>query len=189
MKKKIPDNARLVFKGVLHHVYHWDQEMFDGSVATFEAIKRNDAVTVIAVVDNKIIINNEEQPGRAPFKALPGGMSEDGTDMLTNAKRELLEETGYASDDWELWFVSDILGAAKIEWNNHFYIARNCKKVAEQSLDAGEKIETTLVTFDEFIEFRNNPKARNKDLFPYLEKAATDDVAKQTLQTLLGITP
>lgn len=183
--KKIPDNAKLVFNGVLHRVYQWDQEMFDGSIAIFEAIRRNDASTVIAVVGDKIIINNEEQPGRKPFISFPGGASEEGEDMLENAKRELLEETGYASEDWELWFTTDILRAAKIEWNNHFFIARNCQKVADQKLDPGEKIEVTLVSFEEFIESRNHPLSRNQDLFPTLEKVATDEVEKEKLKTLL----
>lgn len=38
--KKIPDHAELVFKGVLHDVYQWQQEAFDGSFLTFEAIRR-----------------------------------------------------------------------------------------------------------------------------------------------------
>lgn len=183
--KKIPDNARLVFKGILHDVYQWDQKMFDGSIAIFEALKKRDSVTMIAVVGDRIIINNEEQPNRAPFRALPGGMCEEGNTHLEDAKRELLEETGYESDDWEEWFVSDILNHGKIEWNNYFFVARNCKKTNEPKLDPGEKIETTLVSFDEFIEFRNNPKARNKDLFPILERAANDIIEKQKLKEFL----
>lgn len=187
MNKKIPKNAKLVFKGVLHDVYQWDQEMFDGTFSTFEALRKRDAVTVVAVVGDKVIINNEEQPTRESFRALPGGMGEEGNTQLEDAKRELLEETGYESDDWSEWFVSDILHYAKMEWNNHFFIAKNCKKTSEQNLDSGEKIETTLVSLEEFIDFRNNPKARNKDLFPLLEKAANSEEEKQKLKELLGI--
>jgi 8-oxo-dGTP pyrophosphatase MutT (NUDIX family) len=92
-------------------------------------------------------------------------MCETGEDSLTNAKRELLEETGLQSDDWSLWFISDPWKAAKVEWNNYFYIAKNCKKVSEPKLDPGEKIQSTNVTFDEFLEIRNNPRGRNRDLF------------------------
>lgn len=187
MKKKIPDHAKLVFKGVLHHIYQWEQEVFDGSFQTFEAIKKNDSVTIVAVVGDKIIINNEEQPGKPPFLALPGGMGEEGSSPLEDAKRELLEETGYESDDWIEWFSSDVLNHGKIEWNNHFFVARNCKKTGEPHLDPGEKIEVTLVTFDGFLEFRNNPKARNKDLIPVLERVAHDEVERRKLKELLNI--
>lgn len=186
--KKIPDNAKRVFEGIIFDVYHWKQELFDGTFTTFEAIKKRDTVTVVAVCDGKIILNQEEQPGKSAFTTLPGGMCEKGPSPLEDAKRELLEETGLASDDWQQWFVSDPLQHAKIEWNNYFFIAKNCKKVTEQKLDAGEKIQVTVVTFEEFLDFRNNPKIRNRDLFPVLEKAATDEKEKQRLQELLGIT-
>ncbi len=185
--KKIPDNAKLVFKGVLHDVYHWDQEMFDGTIATFEAIRRRDAVVVVAVVDSKIILNHEEQPGMDSFITLPGGNSET-SDFMEDAKRELLEETGYASDAWVKWLTVDILDYHKMEWNNNFFIARNCKKIAEQDLENGEKIVTQLITFEEFLELRHNPDFRNKDLLHVLEKAAENEEERQKLKDLLGIT-
>lgn len=186
--KKIPDNATIVFKGLYHDVYHWDQVTFDGSTAIFEAIKKRDSVTVVAVVGNRIILNNEEQPHRPAFCALPGGVTESNITFLENAKRELLEETGYASDDWEEWFVSDPIDHIKFEWKNHFFIAKDCKKIADQKLDAGEKIETQLISFEEFLELRNNPLFRTKDLSPILEKASSKPEERQVLQELLGIT-
>lgn len=186
--KKIPNNATKVFEGIIFDVYHWEQEMFDGTHSTFEAIKKKDSVTIIATVGDKIIINDEEQPMQEAFRALPGGQVERGDEALLSAKRELLEETGYSSEDWQEWFVSDPAQLMKLDWNNYFFIARNCQKIQEQQLDAGEKIETNLVTFEEFLEFRNNPKARNKDLFSILEKASQDESEKQKLKELLGIT-
>ena len=186
--KKIPDNAKKVFEGEIFDVYQWPQELFDGSLATFEAVKRRDTVTVVATVDDKIVLNNEEQPNRDPFIALPGGVSEDGVSLLLNAKRELLEETGYATEDWQEWFISDVLGNHKIEWNNYFYIARDCQKIAEKKLDPGEKIENILLTFEEFLELKNNPKIRNKDLIPILEKATSSEEEKEKLKKLLFAT-
>jgi ADP-ribose pyrophosphatase len=182
---KIPTTAEKVFDGIIFDVYHWKQEMFDGSVETFEAIRKKDTVTIIAVVGDKILVNDEEQPGHGVFQALPGGRCEEGSTPLEDAKRELAEETGYTADDWQEWFISDPWNAVKIEWNNHFFIARDCKKTEEQNLDPGEKITVNLLTFEEFLEFRHNPKARNKDLFQILEKAATDESEKQKLKELL----
>lgn len=187
--KKIPDNATKVFEGIVFDVYHWEQPMFDGSTETFEAIRKKSTVTIVASVGDKIILTDEEQPGYEPFLTLPGGRVEEGATPLEDAKRELLEETGYTSEDWQEWFVSDPWHAAKIDWNNHFFVARNCMKTHQQHLDAGEKIQVNLVTFDEFLEFRNNPKSRNKDLCAILEKAAQSEEEKQKLKTLLGISP
>lgn len=185
--KKIPDNAKKVFTGVLHDVYQWDQEMFDGSVATFEALRRRPAVTIVAVADGKIILNDEEQPLSGKFLTLPGGNSETPS-LLDDAKRELLEESGYASDSWVEWFSVDITKYHKFEWDNNFFIAKDVKKVADQNMDSGEKIQTKFITFDEFIELRNNEDFRNKDLIPKLEKAANDEGERQKLKELLGIT-
>ena len=185
--KKIPDNATKVFEGILHDVYHWEQKMFDGTTETFEALKRRDGVTIVGVTNNMILINHEEQPVWGSFITLPGGNSET-EDYLADAQREFLEETGYISDDWQEWFSADITGYVKLEWSNNFFLAKNCKKVVEQKLDAGEKIDVKLVTFEEFLELRNNPTFRNKDFSKILEKAANDETERQTLKNLLGIT-
>lgn len=186
--KKIPDNAKLVFKGVLYDVYQWEQEMFDGSFSTFEGIKRINGASVVAVTDNMIIINNEEYPNSDQFISLPAGTADGEGSMLINAKRELVEETGYTSEEWNEWFISDILETRTIEWNNHFFIARNCIKTSLPKLDPGEKIETILLSFEDFLELRHNLKFRNKDFIPILEKAASLKEEKQKLKDLLGIT-
>jgi ADP-ribose pyrophosphatase len=184
--KKIPDHSKLVFKGILHDVYQWDQELYDGSIGVYEAIHRRDAVTIVAITpDNRILLNYEEQPAHTPFIALPGGNTEEGHSLLDNAKRELKEETGYESDTWEPWFTSDVFASAKVEWNNYFYIARNVEKTSEPHLDPGEKIEVRYITYEEFLELGNNPAFRNKDLIPILEKANADPEERKKLEQLL----
>jgi len=185
--KKIPDNAIKVFEGVIFDVYQWPEEMFDGTHTTYEAIKKRDAVVVIAVSDGTIVLNHEEQPRLGKFIGLPSGKCELGFTPLENAKRELLEETGMESSEWQEWFTSDPLGHQKIDWNNYFYIAKNCKKVTEQKLDPGEKITTQLISFEEFLALRDDPTFRNKDLIPLLEKVASNETEKQKLKDLLGI--
>lgn len=155
--RKIPEHAKIIFRGILHNVHQWEQEMFDGSFQTFEGISRRDAVTTLGVTpDNRIIINYEEQPGVKAFISLPGGNSE-GLDFLEDAKRELEEETGYTSLGWREWFSSDILYYEKMDWNNNFFIAKNCVQTDKPTDDPGEKIETKLVTFEEFIDITQLP--------------------------------
>jgi len=185
--KKIPDNAIKVFEGVIFDVYQWPEELFDGTHGIYEAVKKHDTVSVVAISDGAIVINHEEQARLGMFTCIPSGKCEIGSTPLENAKRELLEETGMESSDWQEWFVSDPLGHPKIDWSTYFYIAKNCKKVAEQKLDPGEKITTQLVSFEEFLALREEPTFRNKDLVPLLEKVASDETEKQTLKKLLGI--
>lgn len=147
---QIPPHAKLVFKGQIFDVYQWEQEMFDGSKEIFEAIKRPGTVQVIPTKGDKILLSYEEQPGKPRRVTFLGGRMEKDEDPLLAAQRELLEESGMKSDDWELY--RDYESGGKIVWPFYVYIARNVQKVAEPHLDAGEKIDVKEVGFDEFIE-------------------------------------
>lgn len=147
---KIPEHAKLVFKGKIFDVYQWEQEMYDGTKEIFEAIKRPGTVQVIATRGDKILLSDEEQPGKPRRVTFFGGRMEKDEDPLVAVKRELLEESGMESDDWELY--RDYESGGKIVWPFYVYIARNVQKVAEPHLDAGEKIDVREYSFEEFIE-------------------------------------
>lgn len=148
---KIPANAKLVFKGEIFEIYQWDQKMFDGTTETFEMAKRPDTVQIICTAGSKILTVKEEQPHRPTREfGLYGGRCEPGEDALTTAKRELLEEGGLESADWELWKMYE--PAVKMDWQVHFFIARDCRKVAEPRLEAGEKIEQQEIDFEKFVD-------------------------------------
>jgi len=144
----VPPQAKKVFQGKIFSVYQWEQEMFDGSNEIFEMLKRPNTIQIIATQDDKIFISRQSQPNKHNYLSLYGGRSEENEDPLVTAKRELLEESGLSSDDWELYKVYSPYH--KIEWEIYFFIARNCQKVAEPHLDAGEKIEQLECSFDEF---------------------------------------
>ncbi len=170
---KIPPQAKRVFKGEIFDVYQWEQEMFDGSRETFEMLKRANTTQVIAAGDNAIFIAEEQQPQRpAPYFTLFGGRVEDGEEPLAAAKRELMEEAGMASADWELWRTDEPVG--KIEWTVYTYIARGCKIIQAQQLDAGEKIEIKKVSFDDFVSQTANPSFRNLGISFELLKLQTN---------------
>lgn len=181
---KVPKKAEKKFDGIIFDVYQWEQEMFDGSKETFEMLKRPDTVQVIAVQGDKILIAEETQPMKENFLALFGGRVEKGEDALSCAKRELLEESGYESDDWELW--NKIEPYNKVEWTVHFYIARNCKKIAKQNLDAGEKITIKELSFAEFIETCISDKFWGKDFTMELLKMKVNGELEDFEKKLIG---
>lgn len=158
---KIPEQAKQAFKGVIFEIFQWEQEMFDGTTETFELAKRENSVETIVVQDNKIVFAFEEQPLKGHFHSLLGGKQNPDETPLEAAKRELLEESGMTSDDWELLRVYDT--SPRMEWQNYIFIARNAKSVAKQNLDPGERITLASKPFPEFIElitsqnFRVNP--------------------------------
>ncbi|KKT01193.1 MAG: NUDIX hydrolase [Candidatus Nomurabacteria bacterium GW2011_GWF2_43_8] len=155
-KQPIPKNAKKVFKGVIFDVYQWEQEMFDGTKVVFEKAKRIlDNVTIFAVLpDGKILLTEQEQPGKAPFIGGTGGRIDEGEDALTAARRELLEESGYIAEEFTLWFAQNSL--PKVDWAVYVFIAKGLKKVSNLNLDAGEKVKLLPVTLDEFIDMPNH---------------------------------
>ena len=148
-KSKIPPHAERVFSGAIFDIYQWQQELYDGTTATFEIAKRHNTVMVLATQDDKVLVARQEQPGKGIYYDYLGGRSEPGEEPLACAKRELLEEAGLVSDDWQLWAINSIGG--KIEWHLYYYIARNCHKVAEPQLDGGEILEVVALDFDTFV--------------------------------------
>lgn len=130
--------------------------MFDGSFHTFEMLKRPNSVEVIATQGDKILVAHESQPTKADYYALLGGRGEEGEEPLAAAKRELLEESGLESVDWELYKVYEPVH--KIDHQLYVYIARECEKIAEPELDGGEKIELEAVDFAKFISIVESDK-------------------------------
>jgi 8-oxo-dGTP pyrophosphatase MutT (NUDIX family) len=81
----------------------------------------------------------------------PGGVVEDGEDPAEGAKRELLEETGYAAS--HLIQVGKVYPNPALQTNALYcYLALGVERKREQNLDAGEDIEVHLVPLDELLE-------------------------------------
>jgi ADP-ribose pyrophosphatase len=156
----IPEKASLVFHGIIFDVYQWPQELFDGSFATFEMIKRPDSIEIIAIRDNKIIFIEDDQPHLGHKETVPEGRTES-TDKswLDTAQRELLEETGFECQQWRLVAVEQPL--RKIEWFGAVFLAWDVKQQQSQHLDTGEHIQVSELSFTEAREkILNTPKLR-----------------------------
>ena len=70
------------------------------------------------------------------------------------ARRELLEETGYVSDDWT--HLLTVPSNATIADNYaHIFMAKNCRKFGEQNLDETEFLNVRKYSSDEIEEIIN----------------------------------
>lgn len=180
----LPAHATRVFRGVLFDVYQWEQELFDGSTRTFEKLARSDASIVIPVLeDGRLLITEDEQPGRKKVIAFPGGRSEEGEQPEEVARRELLEETGY--EPRSLMHVRSFQPSSKIDWTIHTFIGHGCRKVAEPACEPGERITVRLVTLDELIALADDDRFQNRELQIVLIKARYDAEVRATLEKLL----
>ena len=79
---------------------------------------------------------------------LPGGIIDEGEEPAATAARELLEETGYSSDNWILLGSSRPNPAIQTNRIYHF-LALDCEKTGRTELDENESIETKLLPENE----------------------------------------
>ncbi len=182
-KQPIPPHAKKVFSGVLFDVYQWEQEMFDGTKATFEKLKRPDTVVVFPVLpDGRILLTEQEQPGKGNFVGTTGGRVDEGESVLEAAKRELLEESGYEAEEFILWDARHV--SSKIDWVIYTFIAKGLTKVSEMKLDAGEKIILKPVSFDEFMEIAISKNFEEQEIVSKIYEAKLHPEKKEELREL-----
>ncbi len=96
-------SSQQVFAGELLDVRKDHVALPNGHKAFREYIVHPGAVVIIAWLDNETIVMERQHryPLGQDFLELPAGKIDKGEDPLQGAKRELLEETGYAAERWQ----------------------------------------------------------------------------------------
>ena len=85
--------------------------------------------------------------GRSSWQVVGGYLEED-EDPLRAVQRELLEETGYASDDWR-HLGSFVVDANRHVGTGHFYMALDARPVAPPDHDDLEGFEVRWMSLEE----------------------------------------
>lgn len=141
----------VAYKKYSQTVERRDYKMPDGVVRDYYLRVELPGVCVLALTpDNKVITLPQYRPGPdAILRELPGGQRDEGETPAQAGVRELLEETGYAGqlENWTGKWEAD----AYTQMDRSVIVVKNCKKVAEQNLEATEFGEVELVGLSEFI--------------------------------------
>lgn len=127
--------------------------MSENHEATFAVLDAPDWVNVLPLTpDNDVILVEQYRYGiEKPTLELPGGVCDAGEKPIETAKRELLEETGFYSDEiHSLGKVSS--NPAMLTNYTHFYVAKNCIKNGHQELDEHERIHVHIMPVQKFLE-------------------------------------
>ncbi len=113
-----------------------------GREHAFDIVDAPDWVNVVAVTaDRRVLLIRQYRAGtRSITTEIPGGTVDPGEAPLDAARRELLEETGYTSDDWsEIGFVEP--NPAFQTNRTYTFLARGVRRTGQQHFDETELIE------------------------------------------------
>jgi ADP-ribose pyrophosphatase len=122
-------------------------------LSPYHTIEFPEWVCAIALTpEREIVLIEEYRHGIERLSIeLPCGAPEDESENVLDAmKRELLEETGYASQEWHV-LGSSTANTARQNNRVHAFLALDARKVADQALDPGEVIRAHVVPWDKFI--------------------------------------
>jgi len=142
----------------------WEQDVvlpngmaIEGYILT-EAL---DVGMVFAITEDKQVIVVEQYKhgiGETEVDLPAGYLDEDDPSPLAGAQRELLEETGYAGDDWQT-MGNFVINPNRSGNRFYYFLARNVSRVAEPHLDPTEEIMLHCVPLSELRDWlaRRNP--------------------------------
>ncbi len=133
-------------------VWAEDVQLPSGAVIDeFKTVEMPDYALVVPIRDEGVVVLRayKHGPGSVGIQ-LPGGYVEAGEDPLASAERELLEETGYASDEWFYLggFAND---GNRGSGRGHFFLARRAFKVADPVEDESEASIVTTMPMDALL--------------------------------------
>lgn len=121
-------------------------------IPDYNVISEPDIVIALVMTpDEKVVLVEQYKHGIGEIcLELPGGLS-DGGEPLAEIQREVREETGYASDNWQP-LGRYINNPTRFDNHIHSYIALNAEQVTEQQLDPAETIVVHTLSLDEVLE-------------------------------------
>jgi 8-oxo-dGTP pyrophosphatase MutT (NUDIX family) len=155
----IPSHAHKAYQWHAIDVRNREQELFDWSFATFEAIQRSEFSQIIPITqDKRIIIVEEEQPRVGIFYGLIGGTIEKWDDPLYTIHKEAREETGMQIHHIQEIYQVPLYGSRGKAYG---YITHDFSFPYAKTPEPWEKIQTKEVSFDEFIDLLTHDRRRS----------------------------
>ncbi len=125
----------------------------DGGIKDpYYVIERPDAAIVLPLtVRGEVVLVRQYRPPLQMMElGLPAGLVEEGERPEAAARRELLEETGYAGGEWEPLGSFTSSPSLKDNWA-HLFLARGVEETSAPDPDEHELVEVVEVSVGELL--------------------------------------
>jgi ADP-ribose pyrophosphatase len=130
--------------------FDWYQNPRNGSQMKAVVLETADWVNVVALTPEQmfIVVSQYRFGVKHLTLEIPAGLVEPGETPMQAAARELQEETGYTSVDWQYqgWVEAN---SAFLNNRCHMWLARDVVKTHSPELDLGEDVSIEEVSWDE----------------------------------------
>ena len=133
--------SRTVYRGKLLHVLEDEVRLADGRGARREYIRHPGAVMIVPFLDSRtvVLVRQYRYPLGRHFYEIPAGKIDAGETPLQTARRELMEECGYAARTWRhLTTIHPCIGYS--DEHIELFLARGLTHVGDAP-DDGELLE------------------------------------------------
>jgi ADP-ribose pyrophosphatase len=129
--------------------YDWMENPRNGEVVKATVLEAPDWVNVVALTpEGKLVVVRQYRFGLGKMTTeIPAGIVEKGEESQMAAARELVEETGYTSTDWEYlgWSAPN---PAFLENRCHHWLARGAVQTCSPELDLGEDLAAAEISLE-----------------------------------------
>ena len=147
MEKWLISDRKIAFKGniFLYETIEAEHPTKPIACGPYDVIRLADWVNIVAITPNdEIILVKQYRFGQDEITIeTAAGAIERGEQPLLAAKRELEEETGYISNEWES-LGSVAVNPAFMTNRCHVFLATNCVADGVQNFDEDEDIEIVI---------------------------------------------
>lgn len=153
--------SKLIYKGKILSLRLDNVILPNGKTTTREIVEHSGAVAILPLIDKDkfLLVKQFRTPIRKTLLEIPAGKIEKGENIRQCAKRELMEETGYKTDNLKK-IASVYLAPGYSSEIIHIFLAKNLKET-KSNPDDDEFIQNVILKKKDTLDKIKNGKIKD----------------------------